>query len=532
MPSYTANKVVINSFIIYLKLIIKLVVGLFTTRVVLNALGHTDYGIYSLVAGVIGMLGFLTSTMSTATMRFMAHSIGSNDQTLVKKTFNSSLIISFILGFMAVIIMEIGGIVMFEYFLNIPAARISDAKIVYHFMVASTFMVIISIPYDATLNAHENFLALSIIQISASLINLGIAIVITYLSANLLIYYGFFILLNQVLTRIIMQVYGYNKYDECKIKILKYCDKSQIKEILKFSGWVIFGVMGGVINIQSRSIFLNMFFGVLLNTANGVAMTLSNQLNNFSVSMTQAINPRIIRNEGGGKRDKMLSLSNISTKFSVYLFALFAIPVFLEAPFLLRLWLKNVPEFAIIFTRLIIISMFLEKFTFQLTIVINAVGKIRGITLIGLAIVLLSFPLIYILFKMGYPPYTIYIIGILMNFTSAISRLYFAKKLAGLDIRKFLYTIVWKGFFPLVMPIILASLLLVFFEESFLRLILLVFISLLTSLLLVRFLGLTHDEYERIRTMIVSVIKKSRNANHDANVMKIPESSQYKEYDI
>ena len=199
------NRVVFNTIVLYTNLILSLIVGFFTTRLVLDALGQESFGIYFLVGGVIGMLAFLNSAMSNASMRFISYSLGSADTEYIRKIFNTSRIIHFGLGLLVAILMELGGLLMFEYLLNIPPDKFSDAQIVFHFMVVSTFFSIITVPYEAIINSHENMLVLSIIDITGSIFHLSIAVYLLFLSDNLLVTYAFLMLLNQILLRAVKQ---------------------------------------------------------------------------------------------------------------------------------------------------------------------------------------------------------------------------------------------------------------------------------------------------------------------------------------
>lgn len=503
-----AKRVIFNTGVIYTNLLLRIFVGLFTTRLILNALGETDYGIYSLVAGVIGLLSFLGSSMSIASMRFIAHSLGTGELEIVKKTFNTSLIIHFILGIIVVLILEAGGLLMFEYLLNIPLDRLTDAKIIFHFMVFTTFVTVISVPFDAVINAHENFLAMALINSSGVVINLGIAIYITYLNSNLLITFGFLVLVNQIIIRLLKQWYIKHNYEECKLKLRDYVDLKLIRNMLSFTGWNILNVCGGIIIVQSKSIMLNIFFGVNLNAANGITTTLTEKLNNFSVSMTQAVDPQIMKNEGRGNRKKMIYLTATSAKYSVYLLSIFSIPVFIEAPYFLELWLKNVPDYVVIFTRLTILSMIMEKLTFPITTALNAVGKIKEVAIAGFIIVFMTIPISYLLYSIGQPPQTIFIVVLFINLWLAIFRLYYGKKIAGINIPDYLRVVVLKSSFPLVISFCISTIPFFFFEQSFFRLVLTTLLSIISSVILIRFLGLTKLEYTKLKEIMTSTLNK------------------------
>ncbi len=504
----SSHRIVYNTGVLYTKLLIVLVIGLVSVRLVLSALGETDYGIYSLVAGVVGMLAIMQSAMSSASMRFMAHSLGSNDETLIAKTFNTTLFLHFIIGLIVVVLIEVGGFLMFKYLLDIPQAKVYDAKIVFHFMVITTFVTIIAVPYDAVINSHENLLALSLVDILGAVLKLGVAIYLSYSSLNLLILYGFSMLVIQIIKRIIKQLYSVKHYKECKLNFRKYIDKSLAKTILSFSGWNLFGSIAAISVTQTRGILLNMFFGVHLNAANGVAKQVSSQVNTVSSSMTRALNPQLVKSEGGGDRKRMLRLTELATKYSVLLFSLFAITVIIEMPTLLNLWLKKVPEYTILFSRLILIGLMIDKFSFEITSAIRASGKIKKFTLINSSIIVLNIPISYALFFFGLPPYVIFIVSIVITIIIFYVRLILAKKLVHINIGGFIKNAVLPILIPVALSFAFAFFPQLILKENLLRVFLTFIVSVFILTLSFRYIGLSALEYKKLRNIFHEGFKK------------------------
>lgn len=505
-----STRVVFNTGVLYAKLIIGFAIGLFTTRLVLDALGETDYGIFTLVAGTVGMLGVLQSSMASTSMRFMAHSLGSGDFENIQKTFNTTLFLHFIIGLIVVIIMEVGGLLMFEYILNIPEGRLWDAKFVFHCMVATTFVTIIAVPYDAVINAHENILALSLVDLLGIFLRLGIAIYLTYSDANLLVLYGFLMLATQIVLRIIKQWYSRRKYDECKINFRKRLDKTLLKSILSFSGWSFVGSIAGTFVTQIKGVVLNMFFGVTLNAAYGVSQKAGNQVNMVAASMTRALNPQLVKSEGGGDRKRMLRLTEVATKYSVFLFAIFALPVIIEANYLLNLWLTNVPEYSVVFIQLLLITSLLSKLSFEITSALKAVGKIRSFQITETLIILLNIPIAFLAFNIGHPPYTLFIIGLFSTLFVFISRLYFGKKVAGMNVQLFLKNGIYPVLVPVFLTVVIALIPLFILPEGFLRLIIITQLSLVMMTVSFWYIGVKKDEAEKFKQIINSLLDKSK----------------------
>jgi O-antigen/teichoic acid export membrane protein len=503
----STNKVILNTSILYFQLILGAIIGLITTRIVLVALGETDYGIYMLVAGVIGILNILNSNMSLTSVRYLAHSLGSSDQLKIRKTFNTTLLLHLYIGLIVVIMMEISGLYIFDSFLNIPPNKIGDAKIIYQFMILTTFITVISSPYDAIIFAHENLLALSIFDLVGSLLKLGAALLLLVIDYNAILLYGFLILIIQILLRIIKQFYSRKNYKECEIKFREFFDKGLMKEIFSFTIWNLFGSLGALAVIQIRSILINMFFGVKVNAAEGITNSATSQINLVAVSMTKAISPQLNRTEGSGDRNRMIRLTELSTKYSIFIFSLTIVPIILNTKFLLELWLVAVPDFTIIFIQIVLITMLVEKFTFQITDAIRAVGNIKKFQIIETFLFLLNIPLTYLLFANGLTPVAAYLIGLSISIFAFAERLYFGKLLIDLNIKQYLI----KGVVPFVIPLTISLLGILGLSLIIKSDVLLFFVTLLgfstSYIILYWFLSMNESEKEIFR----KIIKQFRN---------------------
>jgi O-antigen/teichoic acid export membrane protein len=501
-----ANKIVFNTFIIYLKIIFNIIVTFYTTRVILDCLGQEDYGIWSLIGGLIALFSVVYSAMTTASMRFMSHSLGTGDQNLINKTFSTSLLLHIVIGLIFVLVIEFSGIFMFKYMLNIPIHKISDAWYVFHMTIAITFLYIIAVPYDAVLNSHENILGLAVFDVIGIILRLVIVFYISTLKGNLLIIYSILTMLNQLLLMLAKQYYSFKKYNECNFNFRMNYDSEFMKKILSFTLWNFFGSLAHVSATHFKGLILNMFYGVSLNTPNGISSNVSGQIGIFSNSMTMAINPQLVKSEGGGDRGRMLQLTGSSTKFSIFIFMILALPIFLELPLLLKLWLKVVPEYTVVFCRLILIYMLLEKLTFEITNAIRAVGDVKRFQLIETMIQISNIPLSYLFLKLGFQPTVIYVITILITVFITFERLYFGKTLLNLNTKDFLL----KSVFPPIAVLIVSSILCypiqLLLQENVIRLIISLFLTSFLSLTMFMIWGLTSQE-KSIFLSLISQIK-------------------------
>lgn len=504
----STNKIIFNTGVIYTRLIIGIGVGLFTTRIVLNALGETDFGIYALVAGVIGMLSFLNASMSGVSMRFIATSMGSLDNLKINKTFNSTLLIHLLIGLIVAAIMIVAGLFLFDGVLNIPEDRMSIARIVYHLMILSAFITVVSVPFDALISAHEDFTVLNAIELLGVVIHLMIALYISGLANDQLLYYGIMVTANQLLTRVLKQGYCRFKYKNIKIQIRSYAEKATIKEILSFIGWKTLDSSAAVLYNQMRGVLINVFFGVALNAANGIAKQVSGQLQNLSASLLKAVNPQLFKSEGSGDRNKMIRLTMASAKFSFFLMSFFALPIILEMPYILSLWLVDVPEYATVFCRLMLIDMIISKYTFPINTAIAATGKVRNITIVVLLNRILQFAVTYYLFSSGFQPQSIYYVAIAFSVIAILYKLYFGKTLVGINVKAYLYSVIFRGSLPIIITLSFIALPVLLFETSIIRVSFTVVASLIISSLLIYWIGLESNEKHIIKNLKNSIIGK------------------------
>lgn len=419
-------------------------ISLYSTRLILNALGAEDFGVYSVIAGAIAMLGFLNAAMASATQRYLSFNEGKGDIELLRRVFNVSLLIHFIIGLIVGSALELLAVVFFNGILNIPENRIFAAKIIFHFMVISTIINIMSVPYNAVIVAHENMLLFSIVGIFEAILKLLTAFIVVYTLYDKLIIYGLCMAAIAIIVLIIYRIYSHSKYQECVFAPRKYIDRKLGKEMLGFAGWNFLGSASGMIAGYGSGIILNHFHGAIANAANGIAAQLTGQLQVFSTTMQKALNPVIDKSEGGGKRELMIKATLSGSKFSFLFLAFFSIPFIIETPIILQLWLKNVPKWAVIFTRLGIVYALIEQTTRLLGTAIMAVGNIKNPNLLNSFIILLNLMVLFFVFWKGLPPYYMPLLAIIAAFFLALSKLFYANKYCGITHKLFFKEVLIK----------------------------------------------------------------------------------------
>lgn len=441
-----------NTLILYARMFITIFISLYTTRLVLAALGTEDFGLFTLIGGAIAMMTFLNAAMSSATQRFMSFAHGEGDYQKQTNIFNISVLLHLIIGVLLVILLEVVGYFLFESILNIDPSRLDAAKFIFQFLIISTFFTVIAVPYEAVVNAHENMLFVAITSIIETILKLCVAIYISYSSYDKLISYGLLMASITIILLFIRGLYCHKKYDEVRINIRKYFDRSLFKEMNSFAGWSFLGSSTSMITHYGQGVLLNMFFGTTINAAQGVSNQISGQLEGFSTNMLKALNPIIVKSEGAKKRSQMLQFSLTGSKISFILLALFAIPLMLEIDYIFTLWLKDPPEFAIIFTILLLIRKLIAQLFITISTSINATGNIKEKQIAGT--ILNFFPLIvsYYFFTLNYSPTFLYIIFIIVEVIRGSYTLYFAEKYCSLSIRYFLKDVLIP--FLIVTPLI------------------------------------------------------------------------------
>lgn len=433
----TANRIIKNSGFLYIRIAVVTFLSLYSTRLVLTALGTSDFGIYNIVGGVIAMLGFLNGAMASSTQRYMSYSEGENNKEKQTAIFNISLIIHWVIALILLVLFIIVGIICFAFILNIPDNRILAAQIVYGCLIISTVFSVTSVPYDAVLNAHENMLYYSIVGIIDAALRLIVAYLLFRVTADKLIVYGILMAIIPVFTFSIMRIYCHKHYSECVISPRKYFDWKQAKEMASFAGWNFLPKAGNVIVMQGSSIVLNAFGGILINAAHGIANQLTGYLLVFSTNMQKALNPVIVKKEGEHDRRQMLAFSLVGNKFSFILFAFFAIPFCIEMPYVLQLWLKEPPEYAVLFCQLIVIRRLIGQLTSTFVTSIGATGNIKQDSIANAVIMAMALPVACLCYAQGAPIYAMYVVLIAMVCLMGLADLYYMHKQCGLSISTF-----------------------------------------------------------------------------------------------
>ena len=489
-----AHRVAKNTGILYARMAITVFISLYATRLVLAALGVADFGLFNVVGGVIAMLGFLNSSMAAATQRFMSFAQGAGDLEKVKRIFNMSTVLHAGIAVLMVLVLEIAGYFFFNGILNIAPDRLEVAKIIYHFMVASTFFTVLSVPYEAVITSHENMLFYAILGIIEALLKLGIAFYITYSSFDHLMAYGFLMAALSIFLLILRRIYCHRYYEECVLDFRKYYEKSLLNEITSFAGWSLLGSASSMIANYGQGIVINMFFGTIVNAAQSIAAQISGQLGVFSVTLTKALNPVIDKSEGAGNRAMMLKATLGGTKISFFLLSFLYIPFLLKMPYILGLWLKSVPDYTIIFCRLLLIRNLIEQFYIPLTNALGAVGNIKKYQIVSSLLNIIPIIVSYVFFSLGFPPFTLYFAFMLFSLVMLFNVIYFAKINCDLSVVGFLKNVVLSCVITFVVALGVSSIPIVVIDNEFIQFVSVCIVGCISYIALIWLFALSKEE--------------------------------------
>lgn len=487
-----------------------MLVSLYTSRVVLSVLGVEDYGVYQVIGGLVSMFSIISASLSAAISRFITFELGSGNQEKLKRIFATSLLIQIGLSIIIVIIAEFVGLWFLENKMQIPDGRMEAAHWVLHCSLITFCINLLSVPYNACIIAHERMKAFAYVSIIEVLLKLGVVYLISVSPIDRLISYAILLTLTALAVRLIYTIYCHRNFEESKTKIV--FDKAIFKEMIGFSGWSFFNNTSVIFNTQGVNMLINVFFGVAVNAARGIASQVESAVLQFVNSFTTAINPQITKSYANGDLDGMHSLICRGAKFSYYSMLLLSLPIIIEAKQILSLWLVDVPEYTVIFVQLSLIMGMCDCIGTTGYTACMATGKIKRYSLTLTPIIILVFPLSWVLFALGAPIVSTYYLYILIKVSVLFVRMCLMKRMIGL--KPVLYT--KKVFLPIllttIISVMLPILVISIMDESFIRLILLFIVSTISVGISALFLGMTKNERNMIlhkcMTLISKIVKK------------------------
>jgi O-antigen/teichoic acid export membrane protein len=477
-------------------------VSLYTVRIVLSVLGVEDYGIYNVVGGIVATLSFLSNTMATASQRFFAFDMGRKDYQQLKKTFSTTLLIFISIGLAVLILAETIGLWFLNNKIVIPNERTYAANWVYQFAIFSFIMTMITVPYNALVIAHERmdvFAWVSILEVTLKLIIVYILVIFDH---DKLILYAILTFIVTTIISSIYRIYCKKSFKESNFQLV--WDSRQFSEITSYSGWNLFGAIAGVFNNQGRSIVLNLFFGPTVNAAQGIAYQINSVINQFASNIMTASRPQITKLYAKNQHESMMELVFQSTKFSYFLLYMVAVPLFWKADFFLGLWLTDLPENVVIFTKLVLVISLIDSLSYSIMAAVQATGKIKNYQLVVGICFMLNLPISYMVFKLNYPPYSTFTIGILTAVICFVLRIIMMKRVINFRTKKLFESVI----LPVAILTLVSSLVNLFLFNSnsnqFLGISIRLLGFYLITPILIYAIGLNRSDRNNIRSLITN----------------------------
>lgn len=486
-------------------MLFSMIIALYTSRLIIQRLGVSDYGIFNVVGGFVSMFTILSGSLSAAISRFITYELGKGNIEKLRLIFCTGVNIQLLMSLVIIVIGESIGIWFLNFHMNIPEGRMLAANWVFQFSLLAFVLNIISVPYNAEIIAHEKMSAYAWISILDISLKCFIVYLLAWAPYDKLISYSVLYAAEAFLIRILYGSYCQHAFQECKYHFI--FDKKIFKSMLSFAGWNFLGSSAGILNTQGINLLINIFFGVTVNAARGIAVQVNSAVNQFVNSFTTAVNPQITKSYAAGNLDYVYKLICYSAKYSSFLLLYIAVPIILEAPTILRLWLGTVPDYAVIFTQLTVFSSFADYVLGNsMVTAIFASGKIRNYQITVSVIGGLVFPLTWIAYYLGLPPYATYIIYIIMYCIVVYVRVYYTKKVVGMSPRLY-----WNNVMTRVLPVMILSFLLPIpllsiMNSGLIRIIMVAVISGLTTTMVVAVLGLSSHERSKFYQIAINKI--------------------------
>ena len=414
-------------------------VSLFTSRVILKTLGIEDYGIYNVVGGVVAMFGFINGSMASATQRYITFALGKGDGNKLSTVFSTSLQIHVLISALIIILGETVGLWFLYNKMTIPDDRMDAAFWVLQCSIVSTVVMIMSVPYNAAIIAHERMSAFAYISVLEVMLKLAIVYMLVVFSVDKLILYAILLLVIQIIIQLIYSYYCNSRFNESKYRHV--WDKTLFKEMTGFAGWNLFGNLSAVCFTQGLNMLLNVFFGPVVNAARAVAVQVQQAIQQFVTSFQMALNPQITKTYAQEQMEEMHKLMYRSARYSFYLLFFLSLPVLFEADLILTVWLKTVPDNTVTFTRIMICTSLIYTIANPMIVANQATGNVKRYQAVCGTILLMILPVSYALLQLGFPAYSVFLAHFAMEAIAQLARMIMLKPLIGISIKDYIVNI-------------------------------------------------------------------------------------------
>lgn len=492
IKSVNNKRIAKNTLYLFFRQILIMAVNLYASRVILNALGVEDYGLYTAVGGFVAMFGLISNSLTVAISRFLTYEMGANGNKNLNFIFSTALIIQMIIALIVFVIAETIGLWFLNQQMTIPDSRLIASNWVYQLSIISFLVNLLAVPYNATIVAHEKMSAFAYIGIVQAVGILIVACIISISNQDRLIYYTFLITILSIIICLLYWWYCKIKFVECKFCFI--WNISLIKKIFSFSGWNFIGAASGLLRDQGLNVLFNIFCGPAVNAARGISMQVNSAVIQFVTNFMTAINPGITKNFAAGNKTQYMSLVFRGAKYSCFLLLILSLPIFAETHYILELWLKIVPKYTVVFVRLALLMGLIEAVSYTLITLMLATGNIKNYQLLVGGVQMICFPIAYLLLKLGYSPDSAIYASIFISIICLGLRLYMLKRMVSLNPLYFLKNVVLNVAIVAVFSMIIPFFIIVNVEEGFIRFFSNSIVCILGASLSICFIGFSKEE--------------------------------------
>lgn len=504
--SHKGRTIAKNTLMLYFRMIFLLIVGFYASRVVLDALGENDYGIYSVVGGVVAMFSIISGALNSAVSRFITFEMGKGTRADLNKVYSTSVLIQIALSVIIIAICEPAGIWFIRNEMTISPDRIPAALWVLQFSLLSFVVNLMSVPQMASITAHEKMSAYAWIGMLDGMLRLAVALLIVHSPTDRLVWYSALMAVSVIVVRVAYGIYCRKHFPECRFRSV--FEKGLVKEMFSFAGWNFIGVTSGVLRDQGGNILVNIFFTTAMNAARGVAVQLNGAVQGFVTNFMTAVNPQITKSYASGERAYMLSLVKKSSKMAFFLLFIIALPMLFNTEYLLGIWLKEVPEHSASFVQLFLVFALSESLSSPLITAQLATGNIRNYQMIVGGLQLLNLPVAYVLLKYGAPAQSTVAVSIVISQICLVARLILLRKMIGLSMREFFAQVYLRVAVVALAALALPLMLMRVMPGGFAGFCLSVGICVLCAGMSILYVGCTKVERREMVSMILSRIRR------------------------
>ena len=500
----SSGRIVKNTIALYGRSLLVLAVSLYTSRVILNALGVEDYGLYNVVGGVITMLGFLNTTMQATFQRYFNVAMGKGNEDEVKTLFKTALSVQLLLALVVVVLGETLGLWFLSNKLVIPDGRMGAAQILYQVTIVSFVIAVFKGPFGALIIAYEKMGIYAVFSVLESVLKLAVAIIVGHYAGDRLILYSFLCFFLGFVDFLLYFIF-------CKVRIPTTSlgfnwEKGLLTKMLSFSTWSTIGTLAYTLKSQGLNIVLNLFFGTVVNAARAVAAQVLHAVNHFINSFQTAFRPQLTKLYASGDYDAAMRLYYGATKLSYYLIFTISLPILLETPYILHIWLGDkVPEYSAVFTRLILLTAFVSAFANPTSCIAHATGNIKKFSLLTSVVNLLIVPIAYLFLKFGFGPTSAMVVSLVITIIVQGIRIIVVSEITELTVGDYIKNVVLPVSLYTVLSIVAPTALLLTMTTGWVRLLLVLLVSVISSLGFAWLVGLNKMEKAFVLSKINSL---------------------------